>query len=267
MAPEQLSGEGVDGRSDLFSLGVILYAMVTGHSPFQGDSATTVCFKVANREPVAASALDLNLPRELDEVISRAMAKDRRSNATSAAQSSPRTCASCSSCSTPARRPHPCGRSRPWRLPRRERALAPDRQPLPERIMWRQVAKADKAVRTAIRKAPIRDLILGVTTLIVLVFVAGSNPDYKLRHSKGGECVDVAPPAVGSGGPSSAKDAAGAATVAVPATPAPRQRLAAQESVQRRTPPIKSSCPFPISISRCSISSKMPLFSFGSMTS
>jgi serine/threonine protein kinase len=76
MAPEQLAGEGVDGRSDLFSLGVILYTMVVGHSPFQGDSATTVCFKVANREPVPASALDLNLPNELDTVISRAMAKD-----------------------------------------------------------------------------------------------------------------------------------------------------------------------------------------------
>src|SRR5215467_12901914 len=76
MAPEQLSGEGADGRSDLFSLGVILYAMVTGHSPFQGDSATTVCFKVANREPIAASALDMTLPRELDAVIARAIAKD-----------------------------------------------------------------------------------------------------------------------------------------------------------------------------------------------
>src|SRR5258708_5153413 len=77
MAPEQLSGEGVDGRSDLFSLGVILYAMVTGHSPFQGDSATPVCFKVTNREPLPPSALDLDLPPELDEVIGRAMAKDR----------------------------------------------------------------------------------------------------------------------------------------------------------------------------------------------
>ena len=76
MAPEQLAGEAVDGRSDLFSLGVILYAMVTGHSPFQGNSATTVCFKVANREPIAASALDMALPPQLDAVISRAMAKD-----------------------------------------------------------------------------------------------------------------------------------------------------------------------------------------------
>jgi eukaryotic-like serine/threonine-protein kinase len=76
MAPEQLGGEGVDGRSDLFSLGVILYAMVTGHSPFQGTSATTVCFKVANREPIAASALDMTLPPQLDAVISRAMSKD-----------------------------------------------------------------------------------------------------------------------------------------------------------------------------------------------
>lgn len=76
MAPEQLNGEGCDGRSDLFSLGVILYVMTTGMSPFQGDSATTVCFKVANREPVAASALDLNLPPQLDAVISRAIAKN-----------------------------------------------------------------------------------------------------------------------------------------------------------------------------------------------
>jgi serine/threonine-protein kinase len=76
MAPEQLSGETCDGRSDLFSLGVILYVMCTGLSPFQGSSATTVCFKVTNREPVAASALDMTLPPQLDAVISSAIAKN-----------------------------------------------------------------------------------------------------------------------------------------------------------------------------------------------
>ena len=76
MSPEQLEGEPVDRRSDLFSLGAILYRMVTGYGPFQGSSATTVCFKVANRDPLRATALDPELPPELDAVIARAMAKD-----------------------------------------------------------------------------------------------------------------------------------------------------------------------------------------------
>lgn len=76
MSPEQLEGEQVDGRSDLFSLGAILYSLLTGFSPFQGNSATTVCFKVANREPVQVTALAPELPTELDAVISRALAKD-----------------------------------------------------------------------------------------------------------------------------------------------------------------------------------------------
>ncbi len=76
MAPEQLSGQGVDGRSDIFSLGVLMYAMITGHSAFHGNSATTICFKVVNRDPVPASAFDLHLPRGVDAIIARAMAKD-----------------------------------------------------------------------------------------------------------------------------------------------------------------------------------------------
>jgi len=76
MSPEQLSGEGVDARSDLFSLGVILYTMITGYRPFQGNSATTVCFKVVNRDPIPVTSFDADLPPELDEIITRAMAKD-----------------------------------------------------------------------------------------------------------------------------------------------------------------------------------------------
>jgi len=76
MSPEQLEGAAVDGRSDLFSLGVILYTMLTGHRPFQGNSAATVSFKVTNREPLPASTFDSSYPPEVDYVIARAMAKD-----------------------------------------------------------------------------------------------------------------------------------------------------------------------------------------------
>lgn len=76
MSPEQLNGEPVDGRSDLFSLGVILYTVLTGYRPFQGNSAMTVSYKVVNRQPIPATVLDTGLPPALDSIISRAMAKD-----------------------------------------------------------------------------------------------------------------------------------------------------------------------------------------------
>lgn len=76
MSPEQLNGEAVDGRSDLFSLGVVLYTILTGYRPFQGNSALTVSYKVVNRDPIPATVLDTELPPALDYIISRAMAKD-----------------------------------------------------------------------------------------------------------------------------------------------------------------------------------------------
>jgi serine/threonine protein kinase len=76
MSPEQLRGDPVDGRSDLFSLGVILYRLLTGHRPFQGNSVLTISFKVVNRDPLRATAFNSELPPELDHVIARAIAKD-----------------------------------------------------------------------------------------------------------------------------------------------------------------------------------------------
>jgi serine/threonine protein kinase len=76
MAPEQLEDGDVDSRSDLFSLGVILYYMLTGHRPFQGNSTTTVCFKLVNHEPLPVSSFQGNVSPELDNIVLRAMAKD-----------------------------------------------------------------------------------------------------------------------------------------------------------------------------------------------
>ncbi|MGA9040437.1 MAG: serine/threonine-protein kinase [Terriglobales bacterium] len=76
MAPEQLSGGGADARSDLFSLGVILYTILTGHRPFQGNSAATVMSKVAHHNPVPVTVLEAGMPPALNRIVSRAIAKD-----------------------------------------------------------------------------------------------------------------------------------------------------------------------------------------------
>lgn len=170
MAPEQLSGEGVDGRSDLFSLGVILYALVTGHSPFQGNSATTVCFKVANREPVAATAFDLTLPPELDEVISRAMAKDpdqryQRGSEFAADLRRLQKIFDVGSTTTSLRLLSPETKSMGTRS-RQTGQLVSGAQPAEE------MDRAEQLVRNAIQKTPTRNLALGATALIILL-IAG----------------------------------------------------------------------------------------------
>jgi eukaryotic-like serine/threonine-protein kinase len=182
MAPEQLSGEGVDGRSDLFSLGVILYAMVTGHSPFQGNSATTVCFKVANREPVAPSAFDLNVPQELDEVISRAMAKDPEQRYQSGAEFAEdlrqlQQVFQAGSTTTSLRATMLPGPKTTGTRSAKTGQRASTTHPAGD--MGRQ----ELLVLSAIRKAPIRNLILGAAAL-VLVLIAGVQSNLLLISPK-----------------------------------------------------------------------------------
>jgi serine/threonine-protein kinase len=76
MAPEQMKGEKVDGRSDLFALGVVLYRLSTGYRPLQGNSTATVCYKLLRQDPLPPSALNAELPPHLDDFLNRAMAKD-----------------------------------------------------------------------------------------------------------------------------------------------------------------------------------------------
>ena len=76
MSPEQVRGLPVDGRSDIFSLGVILYLALTGRKPFEGPSLTTVIYKIVNEDPVPVSQINKDLHPGLSAIVSRALVKD-----------------------------------------------------------------------------------------------------------------------------------------------------------------------------------------------
>src|SRR6201998_1360595 len=76
MSPEQVKGRPVDGRSDIFSLGVLLYEILTGEKPFPGQSITTVIYKIVNEDPIPPRTLNPSIHPGLNEIVMRALAKE-----------------------------------------------------------------------------------------------------------------------------------------------------------------------------------------------
>jgi serine/threonine-protein kinase len=75
MSPEQVKGRPLDGRSDIFSFGVILYEMLTGEKPFAGQNVTTIIYKIVNETPIPPGELDVTIHSGLSAVVTKALAK------------------------------------------------------------------------------------------------------------------------------------------------------------------------------------------------
>lgn len=76
MSPEQIEGKNVDGRSDIFSLGVVFYEMITGERPFKGETMASIIIKIIQAQPKRITTIKKNLPEELENIILKMLEKN-----------------------------------------------------------------------------------------------------------------------------------------------------------------------------------------------
>src|ERR1700689_2316707 len=86
MSPEQARAKELDARSDLFSVGTVLYQMATGQLPFRGDTSAVIFDAILNRDPVPAAQVNTAIPGDLDRILNKLLEKDRNLRCQSATE-------------------------------------------------------------------------------------------------------------------------------------------------------------------------------------
>jgi serine/threonine-protein kinase len=202
MSPEQVLGEPIDGRTDLFSLGSVLYRAVTGVVPFGGDSIAGVTFKVVNIDPRPARGHAPEIPAALEAVIDRALAKKPAERFADGAQMA----AALEAVGSELRAESPTASLEPPPRPR-ARATAPPREPAAEAAgsgtvalagppplpPWRAAAPHRAAKAAAARRAAA--LAVAAVAVVVLAVVFSLQPGEDPAGETAPAAESAAPPA------------------------------------------------------------------------
>lgn len=194
MSPEQVRGKPLDGRTDLFSFGVVLYEMVTGEKPFVGQNVTTIIYKIVNENPIAPRDLDGTVHPGLNAVVMKALSKSSEERYQSGAdlvrdlENYKLAGASMQAAAAPSQKPAAPERNE---KPHEKTVVMPMRvvagstvrvpatiaEPVKQPIPMRQPAAAARASR----KSPKSPWIGAMVILLVLGAVAGSYGFYRMR--------------------------------------------------------------------------------------
>jgi TolB-like protein/Tfp pilus assembly protein PilF/predicted Ser/Thr protein kinase len=174
MSPEQARGETVDARTDVFSLGAVMYEMATGRLPFEGTSAALIHDSILNRTPTSVTRINPDLPDEMGRVIERALEKDRelRFQSMRDLRAELKRLLRNTSSSRPAAVPPPAAGVAKAGLPPVE-----------------QVVSSDSAIAADLAKRHKKKLVTAAVILIALLAAAGYGV-YRFARPPAGEQID-----------------------------------------------------------------------------